>query len=495
MKRILFIVIIFGLPYNLFCQGITNIWMAGYASWGGIPYGGITIDFINGIPVINYKYIPMNFSRGVATISDSLGNIKLYTNGIWIAGANDDTIVDGGGISPPVYNDSLGLWLPKTSLFLQKPNDTSTYYLFHCSFDNPPYDSLCLYLRQTTIDMNVNNGLGGVISKNNALINDNLNLGGINACKHGNGRDWWVTILERYSNCFYQLLVDPYNIGTPFKVCTGTYRPKNSLSSSYSPDGNKFALITLDSTYHYRLAVFDFDRCTGLFSNERTANFVGSQSEPAAVGLAFSPNSNMIYVSTYFRIYQFDCSQSNIQGTKIQVAEWDSFYSPSPPFAAMYEFMALAPDGKIYISTGNSTLVMHIIDQPDSPGVACNFIQHGLQLPAFSVSAPPNHPNYFLGDNGLCNNLGSNTPQTPEGALIRVFNNPTYDKFTLWFTPDKDVGVLEIYDVNGECIRKEYVAQWSQYKTVDIGALSAGVYFCRMRWPSGEGSVKVVRLE
>ena len=78
---------------------------------------------------------------------------------------------------------------------------------------------------------------------------------------------------------------------------------------------------------------------------------------------------------------------------------------------------------------------------------------------------------------------------------VTVFGNPTHDKFTLWFPPDKDVGVLEIYDVNGECIRRERVSQWSQYKTVDIGEFGAGVYFCRMRWPDGEGSVKVVRLE
>ncbi|MBL0052164.1 MAG: T9SS type A sorting domain-containing protein [Bacteroidetes bacterium] len=65
----------------------------------------------------------------------------------------------------------------------------------------------------------------------------------------------------------------------------------------------------------------------------------------------------------------------------------------------------------------------------------------------------------------------------------------------MWFPVDKDVGWLEIYDVNGACIRTERVAQWSQYKTVDISLFSEGVYFCRMRWPSGEGSVKVVRLE
>ncbi|MBL0052025.1 MAG: hypothetical protein IPP29_11220 [Bacteroidetes bacterium] len=59
----------------------------------------------------------------------------------------------------------------------------------------------------------------------------------------------------------------------------------------------------------------------------------------------------------------------------------------------------------------------------------------------------------------------------------------------MWFPPDKDVGGLEIYDVNGECIRRERVSQWSQYKTVDISLFAGGVYFCKMKWPVRECKV------
>ncbi|MEZ5068919.1 MAG: hypothetical protein R2847_10725 [Bacteroidia bacterium] len=34
--------------------------------------------------------------------------------------------------------------------------------------------------------------------------------------------------------------------------------------------------------------------------------------------------------------------------------------------------MQLAPDGKIYVSTGNGTMHIHVINNPDSAGTACD---------------------------------------------------------------------------------------------------------------------------
>ncbi len=475
-------------------QGISNVWLAGYQSWYGLPLGGIVTDFITGTPVINYKYIPMNFSTGLATISDSLGNIKLYTNGIWIAGANDDTILDGGGISPPVVQDTLGLWIPQSTLFLQKPNDTNIFYLIHSSNDDFQDFTKCYFVCYSIIDMSLNNGLGAVVSKNNTLKAGNFMLGNITACKHGNGRDWWITFLEKNTNTIYISLLTPWGLSAPVKMQVGTPHTRSTGQSVFSPDGNLFAFTMMGDTIHkFNIYLFAFDRCTGTFSNEVEIKSIDSIGHGR--GISFSSNNQFMYVSSLTKVFQYDVTQTNIKSSEIIVAEWDSFYSPNPPFAALYSWMSLAPDGKIYISTGNSTFVMHIIDQPDSPGTACNFIQHGMQLPAYSVSAPPNHPNYFLGANGLCNNLSYESLESGKVKKVTVFGNPTHDKFTLWFPVDKDVGWLDIYDVNGNNIRRERVSQWSQYKTVDISLFAAGVYFCKMRWPSGEGSVKAVRLE
>ncbi|MBL0072858.1 MAG: hypothetical protein IPP34_14065 [Bacteroidetes bacterium] len=87
------------------------------------------------------------------------------------------------------------------------------------------------------------------------------------------------------------------------------------------------------------------------------------------VGVAFSPNSQFLFVSSTKYVYQFDVTATNIPSSQTTVAVWDGFYSPNPPLATLFNILQLAPDGKIYIGTGNSTLHLHVINQPDSAGI------------------------------------------------------------------------------------------------------------------------------
>ena len=95
------------------------------------------------------------------------------------------------------------------------------YYLFHGTIDNTA-DYTANYLYLTTIDMNLNSGKGQVTSKNVIKIQDTLNSGRITACKHGNGRDWWIIVRPTgfgsaiNNNVFIKYLVDPWHIQGPF---------------------------------------------------------------------------------------------------------------------------------------------------------------------------------------------------------------------------------------------------------------------------------------
>jgi hypothetical protein len=44
MRKLLFAFFLF--PVAVFSQGIDNLWMMGYASFGGPPNGGINIDLL-----------------------------------------------------------------------------------------------------------------------------------------------------------------------------------------------------------------------------------------------------------------------------------------------------------------------------------------------------------------------------------------------------------------------------------------------------------------
>nr|MBK9652203.1 T9SS type A sorting domain-containing protein [Bacteroidota bacterium] len=497
MKKII-IVILVGLSTGLLAQqGVNNLWFMGYKQSNTPPYyGGYHLDFNSGTMNVANDYLELFLSRTHTNISDTNGNMLFYTNGYDICDASDSIMQNGDTIGPSKYrnSDPYGLPIPQACLTIPFPGQAGKYLLFHSTIDSGY--GYAFYFYNTEIDMTLNNGLGAVTTnKNVKLISDSLNLGKITSCKHGNGRDWWVVCMQSASDTIYKFLVTPYSIDGPFKQAIGTKRLPCYGEIKFSPDGNKFAFFNADYTADGKLEVFDFDRCNGMFSNPLFIPVAESTSFGG--GVDFSPNSQLLYVANADSIYQYDMQSSNVGNSKIIVAANDGFIDTIASLGLGVGFLntQLAPDGKIYITSGNSTHYMSVIDQPDSPGLACNVMQHAVQLPALYFNTLPNHPNYFLGANGLCNNLGLPIPSKGGAKKIQVFGNPTHDKFTLWFPVDKDVGVLEIYDVNGECIRTERVSQWSQYKTVDIGALSEWVYFVKMSWPDGEGSVKVVRLE
>ena len=56
-------------------------------------------------------------------------------------------------------------------------------------------------------------------------------------------------------------------------------------------------------------------------------------------GVAFSPNGRFLYVSTDLDVYQFDTEADDIAASEVHIAQWDSTYSPFPPFAALFSNM------------------------------------------------------------------------------------------------------------------------------------------------------------
>ncbi|MBK8416498.1 MAG: hypothetical protein IPL22_19510 [Bacteroidetes bacterium] len=299
---------------------------------------------------------------------------------------------NGSGLNPSSYTSFYpdGLPPPQMNIIIPDPGNSYLFYLFHCTVDDPPGNLLTHSLYYSVIDMTANGGLGKVIIKNQALLNDTLNAGKLTTCKHANGRDWWIICHKAFTNAFKKFLITPYGITGPFTQNIGTIRAADAAQVQFSPDGMKFAYYGLIED----LDIFSFNRCTGMLSNPESIIINDSAT---AVGVAFSPNSQFLYVSSTNYVYQFDVTAANIMSTKTTVAVWDGFYSPNPPFATKFDIAQLAPDGKIYIATGNSTLHLHVINQPDSAGLACDLVQHGVPLPAYNFNSLPNHPNYFLG--------------------------------------------------------------------------------------------------
>lgn len=480
--------------HRVYSQGLNNLWYQGYSSWAGLPYGGIEINFATGAPVINYVSRPMDLSRTHANISDSLGNMLFYTNGYYIADASNDTMLNGSSIGPSSVNSIYppGLPVPQACLIIPKPENPNLYYLFHSTLDNPPAYNKAHYLYLSVIDMNGNGGLGSVIIKNQVLLQDTLNAGKITAIKHANGRDWWVVCHRFNSNKYYKFLISVTGVSAPSAQNIGTIRSMVDIGQvAFSPDGNRFAYFNAFYTTTATLDIYDFDRCSGSFSNPHS--ILIPQSNGFGGGLCFSPNSKFLYVCNVDSLYQYDLTAPNIEASKFIVAAWDSFYSPNPPFATLFENAAIAADGKIYITTGNGTFHMHVINNPDSLGAACDLVQHGITLPAFYFNSLPNHPNYFLGcDTTSCQCLTTDIPELPDIIQLKTYPNPTNGPVTFQFPVQGNVGEFSVYDVNGKLVHKENIAPWSQFKKLDLTNLGKGIYFCKLRWKDKEGATKII---
>ncbi len=498
-KKALIISTILVLMYNLHYgqQGINNNWLMGYSSWGGSPFGQTRMNFFNGAPTISYDSLEMDFNHTHANISDAIGNMMFYTNGYYLADATNDTMQNGSGLSPGAYANAFsdGFGIPQGALIIPKPNSPNLYYLFHNSADGysqPIPNSISYNFYVTTIDMNGNGGLGTVLSKNVSLLTDSMNPGKIAATKHANGRDWWVMIHRVNTNKFYKFLVTPNVILGPYSQNIGVIRGDGAGQAWFSPDGKKYAYYYVNDG----LDIFDFDRCTATLSNAVHVNMPFENGYN--VGMAISPGSNALYVSNTQHVYQFDLTAANIAASQLTVATYDSFVSVFPGFpngfATLFGLSALAPDGKIYITTGNSTIHMHTIDNPDVIGLGCNVNQHSVQLQSVYFNTLPNHPNYFLGCDTTCTTCLVGVPSlTPEGVMLRASPNPNNGNFTLQFNVQSTAGELEIYDVMGKMVMRNYVAPWSQYKRVDITQLKKGIYFCKLKWKHTEQSLKVIK--
>jgi hypothetical protein len=203
--------------------------------------------------------------------------------------------------------------------------------------------------------MNLNGGLGGVPAgqKNLIAIQDTLNPM-LAACKHANGRDWWVIAFEDNTDVIYKVMITPTGVTSVTTQSLGVSPNFYGLGQAqFSPDGKKFAYHHRDfgpggvPIYH-TIRLFDFDRCKGIMSNGQIISYTDSVN--SGNGLAFSSNSRYLYFTTFMRIYQINTDSSNIQASLQLVAENDTFVSPLYPLITNFWYMYLAANGKMYIS-------------------------------------------------------------------------------------------------------------------------------------------------
>ncbi|HRK29427.1 MAG TPA: T9SS type A sorting domain-containing protein, partial [Chitinophagales bacterium] len=330
--------------------------------------------------------------------------------------------------------------------------------------------------------------------------------GKVNACRHANGRDWWI-IMATYNDKFYHLfLLTPQGVQYKGQQIVTTPVITGVGQSVFSPDGNTFVVYqgvyAVGDRYLY---VYDFDRCLGLLQEKMA---IAITDTGVGAGAAISPNSRFLYIMSYWKIYQFDLWATDISATKTTVAVWDGFLDYDM-FPTTFNLGQLGPDGKIYVNPRSSNRYFHVIETPNEAGIACNVAQHSLQLPHFNSVSMPHFPYFRLGAvaGSACDSLGLgyavgvspplNPPLASEGGSLGVvvYPNPATQYSHLYFGRALEAGYrLAVYDVVGRLAHEAALSIACVGYTLSVQDWSAGLYVAVLYAPDGTvaASAKIV---
>ncbi len=487
MKRTLIMFLLFANSAN--CQNQNSIWC--FSDSAGI-------DFTN----IN---TPVSINTGMdgrgscASIADSAGNLLFYAftrAATWLGNFTGQVFNSQHQIMQNGDTVQGEAWYNELTI-IPKPNSNNLYYLFSMSETNVPTQGMWYSL----VDMNANGGLGSVIVKN-VRMNNFRNADCVTAIKHGNGRDWWV--VSKYSNInatqfnrFYTYLVTPDTIMPPIIQNLNNAMDIDVQRIIFSPDGNKMMQINVFGF----MCEYDFDRCTGLFSNpvviypEQVSNF-----NRLFWSGTYSPDGSKFYATTqyYFNvdtsyIIQYDLTAANIP------ASADTLYNFVWPVQA--GTIRLAPDDKLYMTCfydwgfpgfpyPDSVRNMYnenlsVVNYPDSLGAACDFQPFSFYLGGKRTYwGLPNNPDYNLGAvvGSPCDTLTTGIiPQTIKKNTIMIYPNPASTHATLKSTePFGNNTKLILENVIGNKVSEYKVLANSTVYTFNTAYLVNGIYTCKL---------------
>ncbi|MEP7197697.1 MAG: T9SS type A sorting domain-containing protein [Saprospiraceae bacterium] len=478
---------------EVFSQREDYHWIFGYGekTWVDTNFGRAEFRFSDTGRVLTKTFSVKNkLDYTNSSICDSLGRLLFYTNGLEVYNRNYEIMLNGDDLNPGEFatgHENDGYPLVSGAMILPYPGHQDRFYLLHMTIDRIPYLWNSLNLLTTLVDMNLDQGRGDVIYKNRTVYQDSLLLGDLTACRHANGRDWWIPVFfYRGMKCF-MFLLDPSGIhlhhiqAIPFE-----FSVSGIGQAVFSPDGRKYAFFNRNSESFKELFISFFDRCTGEFY-DITYNVMPKFE---LVGAAFSANSKYLYLSTGDDLYQLNINGSNAFENRIKVDSIDGFQS-FPGFPSYFHLMQLAPDGKIYISNGRSPTYLSTIDNPNNKGKECNVRQHNISIVANSTM--PNFPFFRLGalKGSSCDTIRIISKTSDELETTEDFSiipNPNHGSFIIQSDGNNYTDArLMIYNLNGQLMYETIIQNDSQTISIE---LSSGTYMVKLIKDDGKTSIQ-----
>lgn len=464
------------------------IWKTGYGNApNSVWSGGVDIDFNVSPPDTSWIHRRIDFLNNSATVCDAQGNFLFSSNGCVIAGGDDLNLINGDSLNPGYYFNefcdttsgySTGYPTVQDIFFLPHPADTNLYYLIHAGIGywEPPqgFGGMNEHLYYTLLDKRLDNGRGDVVLKNQVIVHDTMSMSSISAVRHANGEDWWIITNQQRSDNYIFVRLNAEGFYESHRQEIGGFNQEDGQSgqNNFSPDGNWFARFGRING----LILHRFNRCEGSLHEPLYDEVPMAQDSSISTGgVVFSPNSRMLYLVTNLWIDQYDLWADDIIGSKMRVATWDGTLVPPSNAAAAFYLPQLGPDGKIYISCINTVSYLHVIENPNERGFACDINQLGLVLPAFNGLLIPYFPNYRLGplEPGGCDSLLTGTREVRLEEELLLYPNPGNGWIQLQFAKQPLIGDA-IVVTNGH--GQEVLRQTAAFTSIDLTAFPSGLY-------------------
>ena len=348
------IILVLCLTVYTYGQKEATIWYFGH---------GAGLDFSTTPPTVLEDNNKMAAREGCGTISDASGNLLFYSDGRSVWNKNHVLMQDTSGGDVDYLNGGVE-YATQTGLIIPKPNTTGVYYLLsvpHVGADNIYY---------STIDFRSNPA--GVVTATNVP----LYTGGINSTEkvtcvlQENGTDFWLVSHEYNNDKFVIHKITNSGILFHKKISTGIIHRNNGAGwMKFSLDGKKLVVATF---LQNRLEIFDFDIKTGNLTLDESF-YVDKP-----FGVAFSPNSKLLYITNgnsegggALRQYNLTASSISASGTVIR-----SLVTSSKDFPSCLQ---IGTDGKIYVNRAHSRY-MGVIQNPNVLGSRCDYDHNHIDL-------------------------------------------------------------------------------------------------------------------
>lgn len=377
-------------------------------------------------------------------------------------------------------------------LFLNDPADTNRALLFYGQRSDLFNQSgitlnADIYFTYAVLDIPSR----ALISKNNIILSDTSSSGDMQACRHANGRDWWIIKPHMYTDFYYIGLLDPTGIEMNLVQLPGLpHLIRSNSVSKFNIQGNKY--IQYVGQPHQLIHEYDFDRCEGLLSNLIVHDISDSVANNDILSaISISPDGSKFYFKRNTSIpiiggfYQYDLTneEMHLMTRRGQTPQ-------------------MMPNGKkilfgdTYVDSNNVTQFrISEIPNPNAPFNELEINQFKYNTPNWMLSIAPSNFAYFrLGaeEGSVCDSLSVGIPTNINYPYfsLKIYPNPVESYLAIEHNIPNECQI-KITDMLGRNLWQGLKSQKLIYLCDEINEINPGIYWIKIQdLKSGKSSVK-----